>query len=77
MVLRQGAVLAGGGIVAGLAGAMLLSRLIAGMLYGVGSWDPLTFVSVPVVLAVVAVLASMAPAWKAARVDPVIALRED
>jgi putative ABC transport system permease protein len=47
------------------------------MLYGVGARDPLTFAVVPFVLAAVALLATLAPAWKAARVDPVIALREE
>ena len=77
LVLRQGAVLALGGIGVGLIGAVLLSRLLAGLLYGVGTHDPLTFVTVPVVLGTVALVASLVPAWRAARVDPVIALRTD
>ena len=77
LVLEQATLLALGGIVVGLLGAVLLSRLLAGLLYGVGTHDPLTFVTVPVVLALVALLASMVPAWGAARVDPVIALRSE
>ena len=53
------------------------ARLLAGMLYGVGTHDPATFATVPVVLAAVAFLATMVPAWRAARVDPVIALRAE
>jgi putative ABC transport system permease protein len=74
LVLSQGAFLVCMGIVVGLAGAFALSRLLGAMLYGVGAHDPLTFASVPVLLALVATLI---PAWRAARVDPVIALRAD
>jgi predicted permease len=77
MVLGQGLALVSVGILLGLCGAFALSRLLGGMLYGVGARDPLTFVAVPVVLGTVALLATIAPAWKAARVDPVIALREE
>lgn len=77
MVLGQGAMLVAAGVVAGLASAFLLSRFLSGMLYGVGARDPITFTAVPVALAAVAFLATLVPAWKAARVDPVIALREE
>jgi putative ABC transport system permease protein len=77
LVLRQSAVLVAGGIAIGVAGAYALSHLITGLLYGVGSRDPITFVSVPLLLAIVAVLATIVPTWKASRVDPVIALREE
>jgi predicted permease len=77
MVLAQGGTLVGIGILLGVAGALGLSRLLDSLLFGVGARDPLTFVSVPIVLAVVALLATMVPAWKAAHVDPVIALREE
>ena len=77
LVLQQGAVLALGGIGVGLIGAVVLSRLLASLLYGVGTHDPLTFVTVPVVLGTVALVASLVPAWRAARVDPVIALRTE
>ena len=77
LVLRQGAALALGGIAVGLIGAVMLSRLLAGLLYGVSTHDPLTFVTVAVVLGTVALVASLVPAWRAARVDPVVALKTD
>jgi ABC-type antimicrobial peptide transport system permease subunit len=77
MVLRQGLILVAGGIVTGLIGAFLVSRMLGNLLYGVGTHDPATFVVVPVVLAVAAMLATAFPAWRAARVDPVIALRAE
>jgi putative ABC transport system permease protein len=77
LVLSQGALLVGMGIAVGLAGALALSRLLGAMLYGVGARDPVTFASVPVLLALVALVATLIPAWRAARVDPVIALRAE
>jgi predicted permease len=75
MIVRQGLLLAAGGVVLGIAGAFGLSRVAAGLLYGIGGADPLTFLLVPAVLLVVAGLATAFPAWKASRVDPVEALR--
>jgi putative ABC transport system permease protein len=75
MVVTNGAVLAGAGVLLGLAGAFLLTRLVASLLFGVGPRDPLTFVCVPVALVAVAVVASYIPARRAARVDPMTALR--
>jgi putative ABC transport system permease protein len=77
LVLRQGITLVAVGIVAGLGGAFALSRMLNKLLYGVGAHDPLTFIVVPLVLATVAVLATAFPAWRASRVDPVIALRSE
>jgi putative ABC transport system permease protein len=77
LVLSQGATLVGMGIAVGVAGALALSRLLGAMLYGVGARDPVTFASVPVLLALVALVATLIPAWRAARVDPVIALRAE
>ena len=75
MVVRQGLFLAAAGVVLGVAGAFGLSRVAARLLYGIAGADPLTFVVVPAVLLVVAGLATLFPAWKASRVDPVDALR--
>jgi putative ABC transport system permease protein len=77
LVLREGFVLAGTGIVVGLIGAMLLSHLVRGFLYGVGAWDPLTFAAVALVLLTVALAATVVPARRAARVDPMIAMRAE
>ncbi|MEX2177198.1 MAG: ABC transporter permease [Gemmatimonadaceae bacterium] len=77
MVLRNGGVLAVSGIVAGSGIAMLLSRFMAGMLFGVTPIDPLTYAGAAGVLLATAVLAVLIPAWRASRVDPVRALRDE
>jgi predicted lysophospholipase L1 biosynthesis ABC-type transport system permease subunit len=77
LVLAQGAALVVAGIVGGLLGAFLFSRMLENLVYGVGTRDPVTFTVVPVVLAGVAMLATAFPAWRASRVDPVIALRSE
>ena len=75
MVLRQGAALAGAGIVLGLVGAFALTRLLRTLLYGVSPIDPITFVLIPLLLGPVALLACWLPARRAAKVDPMEALR--
>jgi predicted permease len=75
MVLRQGMILAGVGIALGLAGAFGLTRLMEALLFGISTTDPLTFVVVSASLAVVALLATWFPARRAARTDPVQAIR--
>ncbi len=77
LVLRQGMELAVIGIVAGLAGAFALTRVMASLLFGVSTMDAATFGAVPVLLAVVAFAATAIPAWRTTRVDPVVALREE
>jgi predicted permease len=75
LVARQGLALAGIGVAIGLALALMLSRFAASLLYGIGATDPLTFVVVPALLLAVAVLAVLLPARRAARTDPLTALR--
>jgi len=75
LVLKQGMTLALVGIVAGLAGAAALSRVMGSLLFGVGSTDLLTFSSVAVLLALIAFAACYIPARRAMRVDPLMALR--
>ncbi|MBI5690053.1 MAG: ABC transporter permease [Verrucomicrobia bacterium] len=76
-VLGQGMRLALAGTVAGLALALAVTHLLAGFLYGVSPFDPLTFASVPFLLILVAALACYLPARRATRVDPVEALRAE
>jgi predicted permease len=75
MVLRQGILLSGIGVGIGLAAAMGLTRLMEALLYGVDPVDPLTFGAMSLGLTAVALLASYVPARRAARVDPVVAIR--
>jgi predicted permease len=75
LVVRQGMWLAFAGCVAGLAGALLLSRLMAKLLFGVQPTDPATFVAVASGLGLVALLACYIPARRAMRIDPMVALR--
>jgi putative ABC transport system permease protein len=77
MVVTQGLRLAVAGIVVGLLTAFALARVLAGLLFGVRPHDPLVFVSVPVALLGVTLLAVWAPARRASRLDPVIALRSE
>ena len=76
MILRQGLALALAGAAVGLVGALIVAHLMAGLLFGVSPSDPLTFVSLTVVLVIVAVAACFIPARRAMRVDPIVALRE-
>jgi putative ABC transport system permease protein len=76
-VLRQGIAIIAAGLVAGVAGAIGLSKLLSSMLYQVSAHDPLTFVTVPIGLVSVALLACWIPAMRAARRDPVQLLRHD
>jgi putative ABC transport system permease protein len=77
MVLRQGLALALGGAVLGLVGALIVSHLMAGLLYGVRPTDAVTFTSVAVLLIGVALLACYFPARRALRVDPLVTLRHE
>ena len=75
LVLRQGALLAGGGLLAGVVGAFFLTTFLSGMVYGVSTADPIAFGAVIAVLAAVALVASWVPARRAAGVDPMDVLR--
>ncbi len=76
LVFRQGAPLVGIGLVAGIVGALALTRILESMLFGVGTHDPVVFVAVPLVLASVAAVAMLVPARRASRVDPMRTLAE-
>jgi predicted permease len=75
MVLRHGLVLALCGLGAGFAAAMAVTRILSGLLYGVTATDPLTFVAAGLALLLVGAAATLVPAWRATRVDPLVTLR--
>ena len=75
LVLRKGAVLAGAGVLAGMIVSACAASMMASLLYGVRPHDPAVFLAAPLLLLVVALLASYIPAWRATKVDPIIALR--
>lgn len=77
MVARESILLTGAGLAVGLAGAFGIARLLSGLIFGVSAADPVAFVGIPVILAGVAVLAAWAPARRATRVEPLIALRHE
>jgi putative ABC transport system permease protein len=77
LVISSAGIVIGSGIAIGLAVAALVSRSIATFLFGVQPIDPVTFVLVPLVLIATAAIAVIAPAWRAARVDPVVAFRTE
>ncbi|MGH9709436.1 MAG: FtsX-like permease family protein, partial [Candidatus Acidiferrales bacterium] len=75
MVVVQGMRLASIGVIIGIAAALALTRLMAGLIYGVRTWDPLVFISVAVLLSAVSWFAAYMPARRASRVDPMVSLR--
>ena len=75
MVVRQGMRLAAVGVVIGIAAGLGLTRFMAGLIYGVKTWDPTSFVSVSILLSAVCLLATYIPAHRASRVDPMVSLR--
>jgi FtsX-like permease family len=77
LVMGKGLGLALVGCVLGLIGAFVVTRLVSNLLYGVTPTDPLTFVGVTLLLIVIAILASWLPARRAAKVDPMVALRDE
>lgn len=77
MIVHEGAGIAVIGFVIGTLGALALTRLMGALLYGVATTDPVTYVAVAAVLLVAAVAACWAPARRATRVNPTIAMRAD
>ena len=77
LVVGQGGRLALGGILLGIAASLAVSRLVGGLLFGIGPQDPVTFLSVAAILGAVALLAAWLPALAAVRIDPVRALRQE
>jgi putative ABC transport system permease protein len=75
MVIRQGITLALIGVAIGVVAALGVTRLVTSMIYGVTPYDPVTFVTVAILLVLVAAIACYIPARRAMRVDPMIALR--
>ena len=77
LVVGRGLGLVAVGLGAGLAGAFAVTRVMAGLLFDVTATDPLTFAATAGLLGLVALAACLVPAWRAARVDPIAALRAD
>jgi ABC-type antimicrobial peptide transport system permease subunit len=77
LVVKQGALLIGGALVIGAAGAVALSRLLEGMVFDVSTTDPLTFGAMVLLLALVGLLAAWLPARRASGIDPVNAMRTE
>jgi putative ABC transport system permease protein len=77
MILAQGALLVGSGLLLGVAGALALRRALASVLFGVAPTDPAIFATVLLVLSLVGLLACFLPAHRATRVDPLVALRQE
>jgi predicted permease len=77
LVLRQGMRLALWGVAVGLSAALALTQLMKGLLFGVAAIDPLTYTGIALLLTAVALLACLIPAWRATKVDPLLALRHE
>ena len=77
MIVAQGMVLTLIGTAVGVVSALLLTRLMSSLLFGVSAADPVTFAAIPVLLAAVAFVACSVPARRATRVDPLVALRAE
>ena len=77
MIIRDTFVLVSIGILVGIFGALLISRVIVHILFDVAPWDPVTLITVVTILAIIAAVAGGLPARRASRLDPMVALREE
>ena len=77
LIVRNGMILTLYGVAAGVLGSFLLSRLLRSLLFGVGATDAATFLVIPVLLTLIAFMASYVPARRAAWIDPATSLRYD
>jgi ABC-type antimicrobial peptide transport system permease subunit len=77
LLLRRGAWATAAGAAVGTVGAFALARLLESMLFGVAAHDPAAFMAAPLALVLVALAACTVPAWRAARMDPVVVLRSE
>jgi putative ABC transport system permease protein len=77
MILTQSLRVAFAGLIAGLIGAAFATRTLSALLFNVAPIDPLVYISVPLVLCLVAAAASALPAWRASRIDPIRVLRAE
>jgi ABC-type antimicrobial peptide transport system permease subunit len=77
LIIQQGMLPVAVGLAVGLAAALMLARLLTGIIYGVSAHDPVTLAIVTGVLAISALIGTLVPARRAARIDPLIAIRGD
>ena len=77
IILRQALLLGAAGVALGTAGSFFASRVLESLVFGVTARDPVTFATVATLLLIVALLASLLPAWRATRINPSTALRAD
>ena len=77
LIIGEGFRLSAAGIVIGVAAAAAVTRLMTSMLVGVGAADPITFASIVALFIAIALIASWLPAWRASRLDPIDAIREE
>ena len=77
LVGQQALTITAAGLVGGVAAAFFLSRSLSTLVYGISTRDAVSFVVVPLVLVMVSIAACAAPAWRATRIDPLVALRTD
>jgi putative ABC transport system permease protein len=77
IVLKEGVMIGAVGLTLGIAAALALTRFMSSLLFGVDARDPFTFIALPLGLLLVACLATLIPAARAVRIDPIVALRPD